>query len=265
MRFRRVPLTTAFAVLMCFAVTVAPSAQTPVSAITKEYVGNVFILRGMWGNDHLHFGADGHPAKQYRAGSLTEAGFEVQSVVAVASGLRLEGRRIAFAFDDTQHLTPSWWPADSRPRMTIDIDGAAGQDYGAVLRAIMVPDVRMMASDLPACWQRWAHRVLESLPNASVSGLSTDAPGVKPPRVTYAVPPEDSDTRRRQYVTGQVGVFLVVDERGLPQHVAIEKPLGFGIDERVVDAVSHYDFKPATQNGKPVAVDFSLTLTIRPL
>jgi len=53
---------------------------------------------------------------------------------------------------------------------------------------------------------------------------------------------------------GVVTVSLIVDQHGLPQNVKVLRGVGMGLDEKAVEAVKTYRFKPATENGKPVAV-----------
>jgi protein TonB len=49
-------------------------------------------------------------------------------------------------------------------------------------------------------------------------------------------------------------VSIIVDKNGIPQNVHVTRGVGLGLDEKAVDAVKQYKFKPATENGKPVAV-----------
>jgi TonB family protein len=54
--------------------------------------------------------------------------------------------------------------------------------------------------------------------------------------------------------SGSVLVSCVVDENGMPQRVTVTRGVGLGLDERAVEAVKQWRFKPATRDGKPVAV-----------
>jgi len=47
---------------------------------------------------------------------------------------------------------------------------------------------------------------------------------------------------------------LIVNNAGIPLNVHVTKGVGMGLDEKAVEAVKQYRFKPAMQNGKPVAV-----------
>ena len=78
---------------------------------------------------------------------------------------------------------------------------------------------------------------------------------VRPPSVLYSVEPEFSEEARKAKFSGNVQVYLWVDEQGNPSHVKVVRGVGMGLDEKAVDAVRQYKFKPAMQNGKPVKVD----------
>jgi protein TonB len=78
---------------------------------------------------------------------------------------------------------------------------------------------------------------------------------VKPPTVTYQPEAEFSEEARKAKFSGNVQVYLIVDEKGVPTHVRVVRGVGMGLDEKAVDAVRQYKFKPATKDGKPVAVD----------
>ncbi len=78
---------------------------------------------------------------------------------------------------------------------------------------------------------------------------------IRPPSVLYSVEPEFSEEARKAKFSGNVQVYLWVDEHGNPSHIRIARGVGMGLDEKAIEAVRQYKFKPATQNGKPVKVD----------
>jgi len=79
--------------------------------------------------------------------------------------------------------------------------------------------------------------------------------GVAAPKLIYQVDPEFSEEARKAKFSGNVEVHLIVDESGLPTHVTVARPIGMGLDEKAVEAVRQYKFKPAMKDGKPVKVD----------
>jgi protein TonB len=79
--------------------------------------------------------------------------------------------------------------------------------------------------------------------------------GIQPPKVLYEVDPLFSEEARRAKFSGNVEVYLIVDEKGRPTHVRVARGVGMGLDQKAVEAVEQYRFKPGTQNGKPVKVE----------
>ncbi|HLI77498.1 MAG TPA: energy transducer TonB [Acidobacteriaceae bacterium] len=77
---------------------------------------------------------------------------------------------------------------------------------------------------------------------------------VRPPVVVYQVDPEFSEEARKAKFSGNVVVSLIVGADGKPRNVHVLRGVGMGLDEKAVEAVQQYKFKPATQNGKAVAV-----------
>ena len=79
--------------------------------------------------------------------------------------------------------------------------------------------------------------------------------GISSPVVLYQPEPEFSEEARKAKFSGNVLVYLWVDADGKPSHVRVVRPVGMGLDEKAVEAVRQYRFKPAMKDGKPVQVD----------
>lgn len=77
---------------------------------------------------------------------------------------------------------------------------------------------------------------------------------VSAPQMVHLVPPEYSEQARTEKFVGQVVVGLIVDTDGLPQNVHVVRGVGHGLDEKALEAVRQYRFRPAMENGKPVPV-----------
>jgi len=86
---------------------------------------------------------------------------------------------------------------------------------------------------------------------------------VSPPTLVYDPEPEYSDEARRAKYTGIVVVSLIVDAQGLPQRIHVARALGMGLDEKAVEAVRQYKFKPAMYQGKPVPCDISVEVNFQ--
>jgi protein TonB len=84
------------------------------------------------------------------------------------------------------------------------------------------------------------------------------------PQVIYNPEPSFSDEARKSKQQGAVILLLVVGGDGHTYDISVGRSLGMGLDEKAVEAVARWRFKPATLNGRPVAtriaveVDFHL-------
>ena len=82
--------------------------------------------------------------------------------------------------------------------------------------------------------------------------------GVRPPEVLFAPEAQFSEEARKAKVSGNVLVYLQVDATGKPTHIRVLHGIGMGLDEKAIEAVSAYKFKPAMENGHPVAVEMNV-------
>jgi len=85
-------------------------------------------------------------------------------------------------------------------------------------------------------------------------GLMSVGGGVTAPVVLHSVEPEFSDDARRANFQGSVSIKLIVDSQGNPQDVRLASHLGMGLDEKAVEAVRQYRFRPAMFQGHAVSV-----------
>lgn len=85
-------------------------------------------------------------------------------------------------------------------------------------------------------------------------GLMSVGGGVSAPVVMHSAEPEFTDDARRANYQGNVSVQLIVDAEGNPQNVRLVSHLGMGLDEKAIEAVRQYRFRPAMYQGHAVAV-----------
>ena len=81
---------------------------------------------------------------------------------------------------------------------------------------------------------------------------------VSAPVLVHSVDAQFTEKAKRAKYEGVSVVSCVVDSQGMPQRVHTVRKLGMGLDEKAIEAVRQYRFKPAMLNGKPVAVAISI-------
>jgi TonB family protein len=87
--------------------------------------------------------------------------------------------------------------------------------------------------------------------------------GVSRPVPVFTPEAEFSDEARRQKYQGVCMISLIVDAQGNPRNARVVHPLGMGLDEKALQAVQLYRFKPATKNGRPVPVAITVAVNFR--
>jgi TonB family protein len=124
-------------------------------------------------------------------------------------------------------------------------------------------DLRML-SHLPDYWQEYfnsksQHR--QYMPaDANIKIVSE---GMTPPKVLNSIDPSSNEYAQKYGIAGMELLRTVVDASGIPRQMAIARPIGFGLDEKAVDAVKNSHFRPAMVNGQAVPVVIDLVVTFR--
>ncbi|MGA3031868.1 MAG: energy transducer TonB [Terracidiphilus sp.] len=84
---------------------------------------------------------------------------------------------------------------------------------------------------------------------------------ISAPVVIHSVEAEFSDEARRAKYQGVCLISLVVDAQGNPQDIHVARALGMGLDEKAIEAIRQYKFKPAMKDGK-TAVPVPITIEV---
>jgi TonB family protein len=88
--------------------------------------------------------------------------------------------------------------------------------------------------------------------------------GVSEPILLTQIQPEYSDDGRKARIQGTVELLIVVNPDGTVKFDTVRKSLGYGLDQKAIDAVKKWKFVAGKKDGKPVAtyvsvlVNFSL-------
>jgi protein TonB len=87
--------------------------------------------------------------------------------------------------------------------------------------------------------------------------------GVSTPRVLTKVDPDYSEDARKAKYQGTVLLSVVVDEHGIVRDIRVLRPLGLGLDQKAIEAVAQWKFRPGMKDGKPVAVQATIEVNFR--
>ena len=87
--------------------------------------------------------------------------------------------------------------------------------------------------------------------------------GVSAPQPLFKVNPEYSEEARKAKHQGVVELYIEVEADGTVLRVIVRKSLGLGLDEKAVEAIKKWKFKPGLKNGRPVITDALVTVQFR--
>lgn len=87
--------------------------------------------------------------------------------------------------------------------------------------------------------------------------------GVTAPVPTFKPEPPYSEEARRAKHEGTVTLMIVVGPHGNVIDAHVVRPLGMGLDEKALETVRTWEFRPGTRSGVPVAVRVLVEVSFR--
>jgi TonB family protein len=118
-----------------------------------------------------------------------------------------------------------------------------------------------------------AQRVSHTAPAAAASTPAVEEPGALPagivargttaPQLIAKQEPVYSQAARLMHTNGSVLLSVLIDAHGTPGHFQLKNGLGYGLDELAAEAVAGWRFRPATKDGRPVAVQANILVNFR--
>src|SRR5205823_643487 len=86
---------------------------------------------------------------------------------------------------------------------------------------------------------------------------------IVPPRLIYKIEPEFSEEARKAKFQGTVVLAIEVDESGRAINMRVLSSPGLGLDQKAIEAVAQWRFRPALQGGKAVASSARVEVNFR--
>ena len=87
--------------------------------------------------------------------------------------------------------------------------------------------------------------------------------GVSAPTLLYKVEPEYSEEARKAKFQGTVVLYVQVDPTGHAVNPRVIRSLGLGLDEKAIEAIKKWRFKPGYKDGHPVTVEATIEVNFR--
>ena len=243
--------------------TPAPVAQHDLDIdAAAQMIGRALFLRCFCADNNLSFDAQGKPQGSVKTTDWTLSGINVQKAVRKGPGeIEIDGVRVAIRYATDRHEFDRHPQNDDKMRLTLADNGDAAA-FTRELQAVFSMGIdRPLQRSMPDFWQHyfdpsmaWPQDALTGQQIVTFAGPPVAAGGsASQPTVTHRAEAGYTPLASRDRVTGTVQVRMVVDLEGLPRHVVIVQPLGYGLDARAVEAAAKFRFTPATLKGKSVA------------
>jgi TonB family protein len=87
--------------------------------------------------------------------------------------------------------------------------------------------------------------------------------GVSSPVPIFKPEPEYSEEARKAKFQGSVLLAIVIQADGSTSNIRVIRPLGLGLDEKAIEAVQKWKFRPSVKDGHPVAVTANVEVNFR--
>ncbi len=87
--------------------------------------------------------------------------------------------------------------------------------------------------------------------------------GVSPPQLIERVEPQYTEQARQAKYQGTVLLYIEVSPEGQATNIRVQRSLGLGLDEKAVEAVRQWKFKPGMKDGTPVTVAATVEINFR--
>jgi len=175
--------------------------------------------------------------------------------------LRMHPRTSTFVFRGNQEMMLRRYEAAAA-----DFNEAIRRTPGSPAAYELRANARQMLGDVQGAREDRAmasQLASEAPPAPGMEGVLKMGPGISAPKIVYHKEPSYSEEARKAKVQGNVVLSLVVDAQGLARDFKVVVPLGYGLDEKAIEAVQHWKFQPAMKDGHAVAVQSTIEVSFR--
>lgn len=258
-----------------------PDLRTELNA---SYAHKGLFLRHPVRQNSQHYDSDGKLVSSGDEGPWTLYGpVEVTRVDLTNDKLRIIGNRLIYAYDPKLHefaATRQKHPTEVKIEIALGAPLSTLEETNAIISRVFAKNPAEIVASLPDFWRLYFQKRPETLPSAesnvsSTAGNNTGSSGpsekglaparigmkgVKPPQPIYTPEPEFSEFAKTAGIQGVCVLSAIIGVDGRTHDIHIVRPLGAGLDERAIDAVRNWKFKPATMGGQPVPMQLGLEI-----
>ncbi len=267
--------------------------DTPLQqAAAARWRDQVYTLRTWVAGNEIQIDDQGKLLYGGKSVAWTVSRFQVQRVSVGRDKIELRGNRIGLLYDNSRHDLVNVRLAPLTVVVRIDTAKLQPNDVDRLTSVLFITETAQLAAILPDSWKAYVtgrikaqddgkgrqHYYLPDEPNArrgaapKLEPIGAAASGEEIFRITDEItPPVGLKTPDPSYdefarslrVQGQTVLAVVVGADGSVRDAQIARPLGMGLDDRAIEAVRGWRFRPATKDGKPVTVQINVEVNFR--
>jgi len=272
----------------CSAQQIAVGKDSDLTAVlTKRYADQTLRLRQAVAKDSQTYDATGKLLSPGEEGPWTlYAGVSPTSFSLSDEELRIQGDRILFVFDSNRRLmVPE--KTDQRLQVIIRLAKplASPEDAEPLLHSVFAMNNDELSDSVPDFWKPYLSKEAENSRAAmkqkwgssqrkksrrggqrrprEADVFFVDGKEVHAPEATFTPDPSYTEVARDRSLQGSVVIDAIVDDTGKVLRPQIIWPLGMGLDEKAIETIQTWRFKPATRNGQPVKVEMAVEISFK--
>ncbi len=140
--------------------------------------------------------------------------------------------------------------SDHGPRDLTGLDGEVNPEK--ILGGKRIYTAYINLPNLTSAKGSWILNFAELVPSGSPTHVHTD---LAAPTVLRTVDPKYPTSLIKEHVEGEVVLYAIIRENGSVDSIQVVKRLEPQLDHNAIEAVSGWNFTPASRNGEPVAVE----------
>jgi TonB family protein len=260
--------------------TPAAAPVDPVLTAAQNLVGRALFLRGFYASDTLSYGSGGQLLSTSAPTDWTLAAVNVLKATRPRpDAIALEGVRVAIRYNPDAHEFQRHPLNDEKVKIVVQLvdggDTTARQLESAFAAMFAIGIDPALQRSMPPLWRHYfdpsvawsAADSADPLASATIYPIPP-LPGppaeVVPPILAHQTASQFTGPARHDRVQGTVQLRMVVDGQGMPQRIAVTRPLGYGLDREAVEAVENWRFNPALHAGQPVAAAILVNIDFVP-
>jgi TonB family protein len=226
-------------------------------------VGKGLFLRGFFASNDLTYDSAGRVQGAPKVGDWTMAAVNVLKVERRgAEEIELDGVRAAIRYDPNDHTFQRHALNDEKMRLVVNNSGDVKQ-LEAAFRAMFAVGIDPgLQRAMPDFWRHyfdpalaWPQDALNGQTIYALYGATDQAKDVSAPNVEHRVDAKYSEFAVRDKVQGTLQLRVVVDAGGIPERIAVSRPLGYGLDASAVEAMRKWRFTPGMKDRSAVATE----------